>query len=64
VFSAAPDESMRASKGSSVHNRGEWVRLLLGVAFWMLAVGLVLLWLGDEDRRDVLQAPRAPLAQQ
>ena len=55
---------MRASKGSSVHNRGEWVRLLLGVAFWMLAVGLVLLWLGDEDRRDVVQAPRAPSAQQ
>ena len=47
-----------------MRKRGEWTRLLLGVAFWMLAVGLVLLWLGDDDGSQVVQASRAPSGQQ
>lgn len=41
----------------------EWIRLLLGLAFWMLAVGLGLLWLGDDDGSQVLRAPSAPSVQ-
>ena len=46
-----------------MRNRSEWVRLLLGVAFWMLAVGFVLLWLGDDDGNQVVQAPAASAVQ-